>query len=287
MIAINVDKESCIRCGKCVKVCPAYIFTQADLKAEIGWGYVHTCIACGHCVAACPTDSVVHSDFPRHKVHALNREILPAPEQVMELCRARRSNRAFLSSAVPEEYLKQIVGAAHLAPTASNGQEVGFTLVTNPDLLKQIGDMTVDIFKSVISVVSNPLVKPFLGLISPDAKKDIPKLSTVIARHERGEDAILRGAKAVLLIHTPASGNFGRQDANLAYQNASLMAESLGVSQFYTGFVCVSADMDRKKRLAKLLNIEGKIHAGMALAMPAFKFPKYIDRKDIEITVFS
>lgn len=286
MITIDIEKESCIKCGKCVRVCPAYILTQENPKAEIGKRNVHTCIACGHCVAACPTDSVIHSEFPEQKVHTLNRNILPSPEQVMELCKARRSNRAFLSSPVPEEYLRQIVEAAHLAPTASNGQEVSFTIVTDPDLIKQISDITIETFQNTIKKITNPLIKPFINLISPEAKSAVPKLSAVIAKHKSGTDAILRGAKAVLLIHTPASSNFGRQDANLAYQNASLMAESLGVSQFYTGYVCIAIDLDKKKSLARLLNIEGNIHAGMALSMPAFKFPKYTDRKEVNLTVF-
>lgn len=285
MITIDIDKESCIKCGKCVKVCPAYILTQENSKAEIGLRNIHTCIACGHCVAVCPTDSVIHSEFPEHKVHTLNRDILPSPEQVMELCRARRSNRAFLSSAVHEEYLRQIVEAAHLAPTASNEQKVSFTLVTNPELLKQIADITINTFEATVKKITSPFIKPFINLIVPGAKEAVPALSAVIKKHRSGTDAILRGAKAVLLIHTPSSSNFGRQDANLAYQNASLMAESLGVSQFYTGYVCIAIDLDKKRKLAKLLNIEGTIHAGMALSMPAFKFPKYTDRKELNLTV--
>ena len=286
MITIEIENKNCIKCGKCVKVCPAYILTQENSKAEIGLRNMQTCIACGHCVAVCPTDSVIHSEFPEQKVHALNRDILPTPAQVMELCKARRSNRAFLSSTVPEEYLQQIVNAAHLAPTASNGQEVGFTLITTPDLLKQVSDITINTFEATVKKITNPLVKPFINFISPDAKNAVPKLRAVIAKHKSGTDAILRGAKAILLIHTPLKSNFGRQDANLAYQNASLMAESLGVSQFYTGYVCIAIDLDKKRKLAELLNIDGHIHAGMALSMPAFKFPKYIDRKELNLTVF-
>lgn len=285
MTAISID-TTCIKCGKCVKVCPAHILTQEFKKSEIGLRNVQTCIICGHCVAACPTDSVVHSDFPKEKVHPLNREIIPSPQQVMELCRARRSNRAFLESAVPEEFLMQIVEAAHLAPTASNGQEVSFTLVTNPELLKQISEISIGVFESTVKMANFPLIKPILGLVAPEAKSGVPQLESVIKKHKNGYDIILREAKAVLFFHTPKS-NFGKQDANLAYQNASLMAESLGVSQFYTGYVCISIGLDKKQKLAKLLNIDGQIHAGMALAMPAFKFSKYVDRKDIEINILS
>lgn len=286
MITIDIDKDTCIKCSKCVKVCPAHILTQESPKSEIGLQHVHTCIACGHCVAVCPTDSVIHSEFPQEKVHELDRKLMPSPEQMMELCRGRRSNRAFLSSAVPEEALKQIIEAGHLAPTASNGQEVSFTLVTNPDLLKQISAISIEAFEAMVKKASFPLVKPFIGLIAPDAKEGLGHLKAVINEYKKGYDIILRGAKALLLIHTPSKSNFGKQDANLAYQNASLMAEILGVSQFYTGYICISNDLDKKKKLAKLLNINGQIHAGMALGMPAFKFPKYVDKKDLDLTVF-
>ena len=106
----------------------------------------------------------------------------------------------------------------------------------------------------------------------------------LISEFDKGNDLILRGATAVILIHTPSESRFGCQDANLAYQNGSLMAESLGVAQFYTGFVCSAVEQDRNRRLAKMLGISGKIRAGMALGIPAFRYPNYIDRKDINVT---
>ncbi len=72
---------------------------------------------------------------------------------------------------------------------------------------------------------------------------------------------------------------FGRDDVNLAYQNASIMAEALGVAQIYTGFVCNAARSS--SALNKLLGVEGVIHAGMILGMPKVKFSKYIDRKEV------
>jgi len=60
------------------------------------------------------------------------------------------------------------------------------------------------------------------------------------------------------------------------------MAENLGVSQFYTGFV-IRAIKKKKGKLEKILGINGTIHAGMALAMPLFQYPNYIDKKDIRV----
>ncbi len=252
-------------------------------QSEIGVNHISSCIQCGHCVGVCPTDSVIHSLFPSDKVHPIDRTLMPTPEQVMLLCKSRRSNRAFSKKPVPAEMLDQILEAAHRAPTASNMQQVEFTLVTDPQKIKEVIALTMEILKELGKKLSNPFLKPILRPLIPEAYKYLPYLGRLNKEYEEGNDPILRKATTLLLIHTPKQIRFGSQDSNLAYQNGSLMAESLGVSQFYTGFLCTALQQDKKNRIPKLLGINGKIHAGMGLGMPSFKFENYIDKKDIRV----
>lgn len=46
------------------------------------------------------------------------------------------------------------------------------------------------------------------------------------------------------------------------------------------GFVLSALQQDPKS-FARTLGIEGRIHAVMALGVPAFRYPNYIDRKEI------
>lgn len=283
-ISLTVDASTCIKCGKCAKVCPSLIFSQQAKTAPIELHNIDNCIVCGHCAAVCPTGSVQHSEFPKEKVHHIDRAALPSPEQMMALIKARRSNRAIGKKPVPEEALKLILEAAHRAPTASNMQQVSFTVVDDPKKLRQIAEITVDTFMGVVKNVKNPILRPIIKLAMPEALKMESRFARLKQELDKGNDPILRGGTAVVFIHTPEKSRFGCQDANLAYQNGSLMAESLGLSQIYTGFVCTAMKMDKKKRIAKMLGIEGAVHAGMSLGVPEFLYPNYIDKKEIEVS---
>lgn len=282
-ISIEVDKPTCICCAKCVKACPVDIFVQETKKGPISFQYKDFCISCGHCVAVCPTNSVEHSMFPSGTVHKLDRTHLPTPDQVMLLLKSRRSNRVLTDKSIPEEMLNQVLEAAHRAPTSSNSQLVEFTLVTDPQKVHRVIELTVNTFQGMLKKLTNPLLKPIVKMTMPHLLKYIPVVQKMKADFDAGKDPILRGSTALLLIHTSKKDMFGCANSNLAYQNASIMAESLGLSQIYTGYVCIAIKEDKSKAIAKELGITGVIHAGMALAIPESKFPNYIDKNEIKV----
>lgn len=282
MITINPDK--CTRCFRCVKVCPTRIFSISEDKSFVEIKNEERCVGCGHCVAACVDSAVIHKTFPPEKVHAIDVSKLPTPEQTLLLIRKRRSNRTFSSKPIPSEVLSQIVEAAYRAPTAMNLQLVEFTMVTDPEKLKAIIEFTLGAYMPIVKIADFPLIRPIFKRCFPKLHKYATMFRNFDKGYrEKGKDfGILRGATAALLIHTSKPSNFDSEDCQLAYQNASLMAESLGVSQFYTGFV-IRAVKKKHQKLEKILGINGTIHAGMALGLPLFQYPNYIDRKDIRV----
>lgn len=282
-INLSITSESCIKCGKCVKVCPSKIIYQHSITEPAFIESPKGCISCGHCVAVCPTASVIHSEFPAARVHPIDYALYPTAEQTMLLIKARRSNRVFSNKPIPTASLDLILEAGHRAPTASNQQQVGFTLITEPEHIRMIINFTVETFNDAAKKLKNPFLKPILKRMMPMAYRYLPVLERMKSELQKGNDPILRKATAVILIHSPKSNSFGVEDSNLAYQNASLMAETLGISQFYTGFVLMATRQDKKGKLAKLLGIDEKVCAGMALGMPQFRYSNYIDRKDIMV----
>lgn len=213
---ICIEPSTCIVCEKCVKICTSSIFfVQMDDAKKIGLQNTDLCIGCGHCVAVCPTNSITHLDFPKQSIHHFDPALRPSPEQMMNLIRSRRSNRAFSGKEIPETMLNQIIEAAHRAPTASNSQQVSMVLVTNKDVIKELSLTTLDIFSSLSKKLSNPILKPILKPFLPGIYKLIPKLKKLDDEMKTGNDLVLRKAQAVLFFYSPEDSRFRSEEAHV------------------------------------------------------------------------
>ncbi|MCD8317778.1 MAG: nitroreductase family protein [Paraprevotella sp.] len=270
---------ACIRCGRCVRVCPEAVLVSDAVTGAVRVDHLCDCIACGQCAAACPTGTLEHSLFPKERIHPFRQEDGPTAEQVLWLCRKRRSNRTFSRQSVPEEWLRRMVEAGAYAPTAHNARDVRFTVVSSPEKLQRMVDFTLETYRRAVRILTHPLVRPVLTLLHNGYYKNLPTMRTTLYTCRDGRDTVLRGAAAVILIHTDSDDFFGSENANLAYQNMSLMAESLGAGHFYTGHLCAALKL-RPGRLEQSLHIDGRIRAVMAVGLPTVKFSAYVERKE-------
>ena len=73
----------------------------------------------------------------------------------------------------------------------------------SPETLERISRFTVDTFASVVRKLENPVLRPLLRMALPQMYAYLPSLKHLRDEYARGNDLILRGATALLLIHTP------------------------------------------------------------------------------------
>lgn len=134
----KVDRTKCIACTQCIKDCPVSDILLKDSKAYIK---NESCIKCGHCVAICPTKAVSTDDYNMDEVVEYNKESFSVDaDNLLNFIKFRRSVRRFKNKEIEKEKLNKIIEAGRVTETATNSQDVSFTIVTSK--LNELRDLT-------------------------------------------------------------------------------------------------------------------------------------------------
>ena len=278
MDKINIDSKNCKRCGRCAFVCPAAVYTYD--KGEVPKVVkAHHCKQCGHCVDVCEANALHHTDFPACNIHQVQKELIPSPISLMELMKSRRSNRTITEKPIPAEALSDIMEAAYVAPTSENSRRVVVTLLEGAEV-QAVEDATMKFFLRLANVLMSKPIRPLTKIFLRNLYNEAAELYRFERKWKAGQRPCTCNAKALLVISAPKKYDFGWQDCNMAYQNASLMAEAHGVSQIYMGLVQMAFKFLSQQKTEKLMHLPPghKPFAMMALGMPAFYYPKYTDK---------
>lgn len=275
---ICINPDSCRRCGRCALVCPAAVFSYEKGELPVV-RKARNCIRCGHCVDVCEADALQHGGFSPEQIHRVRKELIPSPESLMELMKSRRSNRTITDKDIPAQALADIQEAAYTAPTSENSRKVLVTLLEAADV-QAVEDATMKFFLRLAGVLMSKPLRPLTKLLLRDLYDEAAELYRFERKWKAGLRPCTCNAKVLLVISTPKKYDFGWQDCNMAYQNASLMAEAHGVSQVYMGLVQMAFKFIGQRRTEQLMNLPPghKPFAIMALGMPAFYYPKYTDK---------
>lgn len=289
MYEVKINAERCKKDGLCTKVCPKGIFVQREKLTIPELMDEEGCIACGHCVAVCPQSAINHSEFPATTLRAIRFEQMPTTKQVMVLLKTRRSIRAFRDKPLAKETIETIIDGARFAPSGHNSQSTEFLVVQDRDLLNQVSAMVIEYLKFEVNRFANPLFRTLALLADQELAEsglhEIPGFKQMIQMFEDGADPILNGAPVLLAFHARRTIGFADINAQLALQNASIVAHSLGIGHFYTGWVVspCRAPMARawNRRIPNLLGIpsDNNLYGALALGYPIPRFKNMIERK--------
>ena len=295
MYAVTIDTELCKKDGLCAMICPDAVIQQ-DEKAtvpKISDERIELCIACGHCVAICRQGAISHSEFSATTIRAIPFEQMPTTDQVLVLLKSRRSIRAFRDKPLAKDTLERIIDGARFAPSGHNSQSTEFLVVQDRAVLNEVSATVIEYLKFEIKRFSNPLFRTMALLADRDLAEsglhEIPGFKRMIQMFESGADPILNGAPVLLVFHARRTVGFADVNAQLALQNASLVAHALGIGHFYTGWVLAPcrAPMARawNRRIPSLLGIppDNNLYGALVLGHPIPKFKNMIERKPPQI----
>ena len=285
-----IDRERCIGCGECVRVCPSQTLEMKDGKAVVTGA---RSLACGHCVAVCPVEAVrVEALDPhcfRFHTFACRTDWMPYGAfdagELVRLMASRRSCRNFTGEPVPRPVLEDLVKIGTMAPSGTNSQGWTFTTLPSRAAVMKLGNAVGAFFKRLNRMAENPLLRHGLRLIGrPEFADYYRDYHQSVAEgladwEERGRDRLLHGAPAVIVVGSAPGASCPAEDALLATQNILLGAHALGLGTCLIGFA-VSA-MQKDGRIKNLLKIprEENVHAVIAVGHPAVAYQRLAGRK--------
>jgi nitroreductase/NAD-dependent dihydropyrimidine dehydrogenase PreA subunit len=268
MALLTIDQDKCKKDSFCELDCPTGIIRLNN----VGDGFPAVasekeafCLSCGHCVAICPHGALDNSKVPQDTCAEIDKALAVGTNQAIQFLRSRRSIRHYKNRPVEKATIESLIEVARYAPTAGNSQLVQWTVFTEPAQLKIIAEQTVDCLRDIVATQPKETYPDYFPLI--------------LAHWDRGFDAILRGAPALIVASAPKENASGLVDVSLALSYLELLAIPMGLGTCWAGLVRRALAIWKPTQETIGLP-ERHIHCyAMMLGYPKFKYHRMPERK--------
>ncbi len=275
---IQIDKNKCTKCQKCVNDCTAHAIDTENFTVS------NLCIACGHCVAICTQGAVTMNNKPVVKLQAQ----IVTPQDFRNLCAHTRSCRKFTAQTIDTDLLQKLVEITAQAPSASNVRGVELTIITNPALLKKINaDVSSELLK-MFRLVTRPIIKQIVQLMT--SKQQVIKLQNYVAKFEKaqreGKQNITFGAPALILFHAKhAKLGMLETDASIWASYVSLYASSFGLGTCFNGFITKSFSKNKLLQQHYGIPQNHKVYISLMFGYPAVIYKNEVSREAADFSI--
>ena len=249
---ITVNPSLCNACGLCQSDCPTRTIQVRGNTAVLS---TQGCIKCGHCQAICPQGAVSISGF-MDAPEEITSDMHVDAESLLKQLKSRRSVRQFTSREIPQELILKIIEAGRYTPTGTNKQGISYTV-----LQQHIEDY------------EKCGIRLFRGL-----KRVVDVVYSGLRGIEIDDHFLFKNAKAVIVIK-----GADPVDAALAASSMEMMAQSLGLGVFYSGFFSMITRYSGKLRNMLGLRRGEKVVATLVLGYPAVKYRRTAQRESAEV----
>ena len=266
MLNFKVDVDLCISCGQCASDCPAMIISMENNLPMISPELESYCISCMHCVAICSEAALSILGYGPEAGREINRELLPAPESVEMLIRARRSVRNFQDENLDTSLVERMVDVAWQAPSGHNDRELLYTLIDDKGVLYDLREEAIAGLEQLIAEGKLP--------------EGMEMFSDIIAAwKEGGNDIIFRGAPHLLIASADDDSASPLHDCLIGLTTFEIYAASCGIGTIWNGLATLTIN-DLVPSLKRRLNIPDTHQIGyvMGFGKPAIRYRRTVDR---------
>ncbi len=218
---ITIDNSKCLRCSRCVRDCIAGLLVPgSDGIPFMPSENEKLCINCQHCLAICPAGAVNCNGVSADECAAPGK--LPAPEEMFNLLRMRRSCRLYKDENIAPETMSVLKNALAWTPTGCNNHKLFFYIVENKDEMEFFRKETFKMLKFLIK-------SGILGFFFPRFKRFF---AAVMA----GKDVVYRSAPHMIVAASPKDAPCKEADPWIALSYFDLLAQSFGLGSCWCGF---------------------------------------------------
>jgi nitroreductase/NAD-dependent dihydropyrimidine dehydrogenase PreA subunit len=273
---IRLIEDKCAACMLCVRDCVSGVWRNIDGKPVPVEPVL--CNRCSHCIAVCPHGAIEHDSLDPNQLIKLNRKNL-SPEICREIITGRRSVRNYSKKPVPKSAIEDIINVARYSPTASNDQNVGYTVVTDRELMDKISKK---IFG--LGVRAHGWTKTAVGgfitrITGLNKNRYLKLMDYTVPQAAAGRDFILYNAPVLILVHGPSGANFISENCNIAAAGIINYAHSLGLGTCYIGMLTMYLRFFRKTRKSLKVPKGRRVYASLVLGHPAYHHSFTVSRK--------
>jgi nitroreductase len=241
------------------------------------------CNRCCHCVAVCPTEAIIHRGLDMQQITKVNRANLN-PDVFHDVVVSRRSIRQFQDKPVPRELIERIIHLASFAPTASNDQNVGYTIITDKELLAQTARKIFDVANFFYNLSKTTIGRILMNLSGLSKNRYVRVMEYVQAKTmDEGRDFILHKAPVLILIHAPRRRPFASDNCNIAAATIVHYAHALGLGTCFIGMMALLLRFHFKLRKRLGVPAGRKVFAVLVMGYPAYLFTHTVSRKKPEV----
>ena len=292
-----IDKELCIGCGLCVKVCPMDTISMQNGKAVVTG---RESLSCGHCAAVCPEGAV--------RVKAIDKSMLTYntfkederwlkhgdfdTSQLVRLMRSRRSCRNYKEKPVEKIVLEDLVNIGITAPSGTNVQGWTFTILPTRETVLTFANQIALYFRGLNNMAEKGHIRFFMKMLGNKEldyyyKNYYERVKETLSEWENsGRDRLFHGATSAIIVGYKPGATCPAEDALLATQNILLGAHSIGLGSCLIGFAVSAIKRDPKIKLTVGIPAGEKVYSVIALGWPDEKYYGLAGRKPAVIRYF-